>query len=129
MHYVLDALKVNIKLMSPCNRYSLKTERYIQTINNLIIKHHQNKGTEWPSYVTSCCFVSTTTGFISYELVFLKNPPDILNLHFSPLKQIATGNRDYGQKMRPRLDNISNVTFQEQRQIQDQIDKQVSKPS
>ena len=47
----------------------------------------QIKGKEWPLFVTSCCFamntfVSTTTGFSPYELVFLKKPPDILNLYF-----------------------------------------------
>ena len=36
MHYVLDALKINVKCISPYNHGSLKTERYIQTINNLI---------------------------------------------------------------------------------------------
>ena len=43
-------------------------------------------------FVTSCCFamnmfVSTTTGFSPYKLVFLKKPPDILNLYFEPLEQ------------------------------------------
>ena len=29
-------------------------------------------------------FVSTSTGFSPYELVFLKKPPDVLNLYFAP---------------------------------------------
>ena len=37
MHYVLDALKIDVKCISPYNHGSLKTGRYIQTINNLII--------------------------------------------------------------------------------------------
>ena len=36
MHYVLDALKIDVKCISPYNHGSLKKERYIQTINNLI---------------------------------------------------------------------------------------------
>ena len=59
-----------------------------------------------------CCFemnmfVSTTTGFSPYELVFLKKPPDILNLYFEPLETIAKCHRDYCLKMRTKLDNIS----------------------
>ena len=48
MHYVLDALKINVKCISPYNHGSLKTERYIQTINNLITRHLKDKGKEWP---------------------------------------------------------------------------------
>ena len=103
MHYVLDALKIDVKCISPYNHGSLKTERYIQTINNLITCHLKDKGKEWPLFVTSSCFamntfVSTNTGFSPYELVFLKKPPDILNLYFEPLETIAKGYRDYCMK-------------------------------
>ena len=128
MHYILDALKVNVKLVSPSNHGSLKTERYIQTINNLITRQLTGKGREWPLFVTSTCyamntFVSPTTGFSPYELVFLKKPPDILNLHFQPLQTIAKGYEDYCTKMKNRLDNVGNVildlkTFQQERQAQ-----------
>ena len=126
MHYFLDALKIDIKCISPYNHGSLKTERYIQTINNLITRHLKDKGKERPLFVTSSCFamntfVSTTTGFSPYELVFLKKPPDILNLYFEPLETIAKGYRDYCHKMRAKLDNVSSFiielkTFQQQRQ-------------
>ena len=91
---VLNALKIDVKCISPYNHGSLKTERYIQTINNLITGHLKDKGKEWPLFITSCCFamnmfVSTTTGFSPYELVFLKKPPDILNLYFKPLETIT----------------------------------------
>ena len=113
MHYVLDALKINVKCILPYNHGSLKTERYIQTINNLITRHLKDKGKEWPLYVTSCCFamntfVSTTTSFSPYELVFLKKPPDVLNLYFAPLETVAKGYRDYCIKMRSKLNNVSN---------------------
>ena len=68
-------------------------------------------------------FVSPITGFSPYELVFLKKPPDILNLHFQPLQTIAKGYEDYCIKMKSRLDNVGNVildlkTFQQERQAQ-----------
>ena len=46
-HYVLDALKIDVKRISPYNHGSLKTERYIQTINNLITRHLKDKGKEF----------------------------------------------------------------------------------
>ena len=128
MHYILDALKVNVKLVSPHNHGSLKTERYIQTINNLITRHLTGKGREWPLYVTSTCyamntFVSPITGFSPYELVFLKKPPDILNLHFQPLQTVAKGYEDYCIKMKTKLENVGNFiielkAFQQERQAQ-----------
>ena len=41
MHYILDVLKVNVKLVSPHTHGSLKTERYI---NNLITRQLSGKG-------------------------------------------------------------------------------------
>ena len=73
MHYILDALKVNVKLVSPHPHGNLKTERYL---NNLITRQLNGKGTELQLYVTSTypmnTFVSLTPGFSPYELVFLK---------------------------------------------------------
>ena len=46
MHYVLDALKIDVKCFSPYNHGSLKTEIYIETINNLITRHLKDKGKE-----------------------------------------------------------------------------------
>ena len=66
-------------------------------------------------------FVSTSTGFSPYELVFLKKPLDILNLYFKPLEMIAKGYRDYCLKMRTKLNNVPSFitelkTFQQQKQ-------------
>ena len=41
MHYTLDALKVNVKLVLPHTHGSLKTKRYI---NNLITRQLSGKG-------------------------------------------------------------------------------------
>ena len=46
MHYILDALKVDVKVVSAHNHGSLKTEHYIQTINNLITRQLTGKGKE-----------------------------------------------------------------------------------
>ena len=115
-------------MVSPSNHGSLKTERYIQTINNLITRQLTGKGREWPLYVMSTyyamnTFVSPSTGFSPYELVFLRKPPDILNLYFKPLQTIAKGYEDYCLKMKHRLEHVGNVilelkTFQQERQAQ-----------
>ena len=60
MHYILDALKVNVKLVSPHIHGSLKTERYIQTINNLITRQLIGKGRELPLYIILTCYLMNT---------------------------------------------------------------------
>ena len=51
MHYILDALKVNVKLVSPHNHGSLIAEMYIQTNNNLITRQLTGKCRELKLYV------------------------------------------------------------------------------
>ena len=60
MHYILDALRVDIKVVSSHNHGSLKTERYIQTIQNLITQQLTGKGKEWPLFVMSTCYAMNT---------------------------------------------------------------------
>ena len=48
MHYILDVLKVNVKLLSLHTHGSLKTKRYT---NNLITRQLSGKGRELPLYV------------------------------------------------------------------------------
>ena len=132
MHYILDALKVNVKLVSPHTHGSLKTKRYI---NNLITRQLPGKGRELQLYVTLTypmnTFVSPTTSFSPYELVFLKKPSDILNLYFQLLQNIAKDYEHYCIKMKTRLDNVGNVIldfkrFQQERQAQ--LANQVTTP-
>ena len=132
MHYIFNALKVNVKLVSPHIHGSLKTESYI---NNLITRQLPGKGRELQLSVTSTypmnTFVSPITGFSPYELVFLKKPSDIFNLHFQPLQTIAQGYEHYCIKMKTRLDNVGNVIldfkrFQQERQAQ--LANQVTTP-
>ena len=115
-------------LFPPITMEALKQKDTFKTINNLITRHLTGKGREWPLYVTSTCyaintFVSPVTGFSPYELVFLKKPPDILNLHFQPLQTVAKGYEDYCIKMKTKLENVGNFilelkAFQQERQAQ-----------
>jgi hypothetical protein len=76
------SLKIQPITISPYNHGSNKTERYIQTLNNMICKYLKEKGNTWPQYVTACCyamntFKSAAIGWCPYELVFLHKPPDL----------------------------------------------------
>ena len=63
-------------------------------------------------------FVSPVTGFSPYELVFLKKPPDLLNLYFQPLETVAKDFREYCVKMKARLNEVATVVMEMKAQQQ-----------
>ena len=82
---------LNIKpfTISPHHHGSLRTERYIQTMNNMLCKYLTGQGANWPLFVYPCMmamntFVSPLTGYSPYELVFLKPPPLLTELALDP---------------------------------------------
>ena len=86
MHYILDALKVNVKLVSPHTHGSLRTERYI---NNLITRQLTGKVRELLLYVTPIfyemnTFISLTTSFSPYDKkATVRTPSGTHNIHLS----------------------------------------------
>ena len=69
--------------ISPQNHGSNRTdERYIRTMNDMVCKYLTDTEDKWPLFVYPCCyamntFVSPTTGYSPFEVVFLRKPPDI----------------------------------------------------
>ena len=86
MHYILDTLKVNVKLVSPHTHGSLRTERYI---NNLITRQLTGKVRELLLYVTPIfyemnTFISLTTSFSPYDKkATVRTPSGTHNIHLS----------------------------------------------
>ena len=73
--------------------------------------------------------MSSVTGFSPYELVFLKKPPDLLNLYFQPLETVAKDFREYCVKIKAQLEEISTVVMEmKAHQQQRQADFAASQP-
>jgi hypothetical protein len=88
---IYASLNIKPHTISPYNHGSNRTERYIQTANNMICKYLTATGDKWPLYVYPCCyamntFVSANTGFSAYEMVFLHTPPDLHDFEVEPDK-------------------------------------------
>ena len=77
---MLRSLECTMQIISPWNHGSLKAERQIQTIGNMINKHLTQKGASWPLYAAVSAyamntFVSTALqGLSPFELVFARKP-------------------------------------------------------
>ena len=75
-----------------------KKERQLQTIGNMILKH---LNANWPSFVELCLGAMNSwhqkpmTIFSSYELVFIKEPPELLRMVFLLLEQVIQMYTEY----------------------------------
>ena len=93
MLHIYKTLDITTKVVSPGNHGSLKTERSIRTISDIISKCLTGTGRNWPLYVNAACyahntFVITRLGFSPFELVFLQKPAALTNIHFDPIEHM-----------------------------------------
>ena len=50
---IMARLKIKMHVISPMNHGSLKAERQIQMIQNILVKQLTKKGQDWPFYVAA----------------------------------------------------------------------------
>ena len=87
-------LNCRLKVISPYNHGSSKCERQIKTISEIILKHLWDKGQMWPIFATTAAYSMNTfasevlNGFSPFQLVFLRDPPDLTSLSFSKISTI-----------------------------------------
>ena len=114
MTKVFDSLQIKAKVISPLNHGSNKTERMIQTLNNMICKHLEGNGDKWPLFVSSCCyamntFVSPHLGFSPHELVFVTKPVTLFSYDIEDNPDLTTTGTHYLELMRKRKQLIENL--------------------
>ena len=94
-------LNCRLKVISPYNHGSSKCERQIKTISKIIIKHLWDKGQMWPLIATTTAYAMNTfesealSGFSPFQLVFLRDPPDLTSLSFPKIDTIPVNYREY----------------------------------
>ena len=94
-------LNFRLKVISPYNHGSSKCGRQIQMISEIIIKHLWDKGQMWPLFTTTVAYVMNTftlkalSGLSPFQLVFLRDPPDLTSLSFPKIDTIPVKHREY----------------------------------
>ena len=94
-------LNCRLKVISPYNHGSSKCERQIRTISEIIMKHLWDKGQMWPLFATTAAYAMNTfesealSGFLPFQLVFLRDPPDLTSLSFPKIDTIVVKHREY----------------------------------
>ena len=98
---ILCMLNCRLKVISPYNHGSSKCKRQIRTISKMIMKHLWDKGQMWPLFATTAAyamntFVSEALSCLSpFQLVFLRDPPDLTSLSFPKIDAIPVKYREY----------------------------------
>ena len=85
---ILCMLNCRLKVISPYNNGSSKCKRQIRTISEIIMKHLWDKGQMWALFATTAAYAMNTfasealSGFSPFQLVFLRDPPNLTSLSF-----------------------------------------------
>ena len=98
---ILTMLNCRLKVISPYNHGSSKGERQIKTTSKIIVKHLWDKGQMWPLFATTTAYAmnmfasETLSGFSPFQLVFLRDPPDLTSLSFPKIGTIPFNYHKY----------------------------------
>ena len=99
-------------MISPYNHGSSKCERQI-TISEIIMKHLWDKGQMWPLFTTTAAYAMNTfasealSGLSPFQLVFLRDPPEIPKIDTIPVKH-----REYYNLLLARAQLVGNLLLE-----------------
>ena len=115
---ILCMLNCRLKVISPYNHGSSKCKRQIRTISEIIMKHLWDKGQMWPLFATTAAYAMNTfasealSGFSPFQLVFLRDPPDLTSLSFPKVDTIPVKHRGYYNLLLARAQLIGRLLLE-----------------
>ena len=115
---ILTMLNCRLKVISPYNHGSSKCERQIKTISEIIVKHLWNKGQMWPFFATITAYAINTfasealSSFSPFQLVFLRDPPDLTSLSFPKTDTIPVNYHEYYNLLLARAQMIGRLLLE-----------------
>ena len=87
-------------------------------ISDIIVKHLWDKGQMWPLFATTAAYTMNTlasetlSGFSSFQLVFLRDPPDLTSLSFPKIDTIPVNYREYYSLLLARAQMIGRLLLE-----------------
>ena len=115
---ILCMLNCRLKVISPYNHGSSKCERQIRMISEIIMKHLWDKGQMWPLFTTTAAYAMNTfasealSGLSPFQLVFLRDPPDLTSLSFPKIDTIPVKHREYYNLLLARAQLVGNMLLE-----------------
>ena len=115
---ILCMLNCRLKVISPYNHGSSKCERQIQMISEIIMKHLWDKGQMWPLFTMTAAYAMNTfasealSGLSPFQLVFLRDPPDLTSLSFPKIDTILVKYMECYSFLLARAQLVSNLLLE-----------------
>ena len=115
---ILCMLNCRLKVTSPYNHGSSKCKRQIRTISEIIMKHLWDKGQMWALFTTTAVYAMNTfasealSGFSPFQLVFLRDLPDLLSLSFPKIDTLPVKHRKYYNLLLARAQFIGRLLLE-----------------
>ena len=115
---ILTMLNSRLKVISPYNLGSSKCERQIKTISEIIVKHLWDKGQMWPLFATTTAYAMNTfasetlSSFSPFQLVFLRDLPDLTSLSFPKIDTIPVNYCEYYNSILARAQMIGRLLLE-----------------
>ena len=115
MKCYLHAHNIKPIYISPSNHGSNRSERYIRTLTEVLLKNLEGTADDWPMHVASSCAamnkqISLITKFSPYEIMYLRPPPDELDFNFDPDKTgISIDVKKYMEVMKKRREQVNRL--------------------
>ena len=87
-------------------------------IIEIIMKHLWDKGQMWPLFVTTAAYAMNTftsealSGLSPFQLVFLRDPPDLTSLSFPKIDTIPVKHREYYNLLLARAQLVGNLLLE-----------------
>ena len=110
---ILTMLNCRLKVISPYDHGSSKCERQIKTISEILVKHLWDKGQMWPLFATTTAMNTIASealsGFSPFQLVFLRDPPDLTSLSFPKIYTIPVNYCEYYNLLIARAEMIGRM--------------------
>ena len=111
-------LNCRLKVISTYNHGSSKCERQIQIISEIIMKHLWDKGKMWPLLTTTAAYAKNTfasealSGLSPFQLVFLRDPPNLTSLSFPKIDTMPVTHREYYNLLLARAQLVGNLLLE-----------------
>ena len=128
--HIYNTLNIRPQVISPLNHGSPRTQRYIRYISEMLCKHLKTTGKDWHLYVNPCCcalntYVSPSTGYSAYKVVYLHKPADLTRIDYSPLQHMSRSLDDYMNILKKSFDVMRKVVLD--KKTHDQSVQQIRK--
>ena len=115
---IVCMLNCRLKVISPYNHGSSKCERQIRMISEIIMKHLWDKGQMWPLFTMTAAYSMNTfaseslSGLSPFQLVFLRDPPDLTSPSFPMIDTIPVKHGEYYNLLLARAQLVGNMLLE-----------------